>query len=191
MTKEQLEKYGNSHLPQGDGVQDIIIMTTGGTIEKTYDEFDGSLQNRESEIKHRLLTRLRMPYTRLQVFSVMAKDSLQMTDFDRTLIAKTIGVHAEKSFPIVVLHGTDTMAKTAAMVFDMVEKGQLKITAPVVFTGAMKPMGFEDSDADQNITESLLAAKILPAGVYISFHNRIFKLPRVRKNKETRTFESF
>ncbi|TNF00611.1 MAG: asparaginase, partial [Deltaproteobacteria bacterium] len=51
--------------------------------------------------------------------------------------------------------------------------------------------GFDDSDARQNVTEALLASKILPAGIYISFHNRIFKVPNVRKNKKLGTFESF
>jgi len=191
MTDRELEKFGNASLPKGEGVIDISIMTTGGTIEKTYDEFDGSLTNRESEIKHRLLTKLRMPYTRLHVFSLMAKDSLFMTDYDRALISKTIIAHLEQGRPLVVLHGTDTMAKTANHFFDVVKEKGIKLSCPVVFTGAMKPMGFEDSDAEQNITEALLATKILGPGVYISFHNRVFELPRVRKNKETRTFESF
>jgi L-asparaginase len=54
----------------------------------------------------------------------------------------------------------------------------------------MIPMGFEDTDATQNVTEALLAAKLLPAGLYIAFHNQIFKVPHVAKNKEKRTFEA-
>jgi L-asparaginase len=73
----------------------------------------------------------------------------------------------------------------------VIEEDKTTPAQPIVFTGAMKPMGFEDSDAAQNITEALLATKILKPGVYISFHNRVFELPRVRKNKETRTFESY
>jgi L-asparaginase len=169
---------------------EIIVMTTGGTIEKTYDEFDGSLSNRESSIRQRILSKLRLPYTKLNVFSLMAKDSLYMTDYDRSIITKTIESHLYKALPIVVLHGTDTMAKTANMVYEKL-KDSKELKAPIVFTGAMKPMGFEDSDSNQNVTEALLAAKILEPGVYISFHNRVFKLPRVRKNKEQRTFESY
>ncbi len=167
---------------------EVLVMTTGGTIEKSYDEFDGSLANRESQIKERILHRLRLPYTKINVFSLMAKDSLHMTDYDRTLILKTLESHLEKKKPIVILHGTDTMAKTAKLIF---EKFGPKLEVPIVFTGAMKPMGFEDSDANQNVTEALLAAKILKPGVYISFHNRVFELPNVRKNKEKRTFEAF
>lgn len=178
----------NAH--DNNDYKDVLVMTTGGTIEKSYDEFDGSLANRESQIRDRILKRLRLPYTRIHVFSLMAKDSLHMTDYDRTLILKTLETHLAKEKPIVVLHGTDTMAKTASLIYEKLGKTK-KLKVPVVFTGAMKPMGFEDSDANQNVTEALLAANILGPGVYISFHNRIFELPHVRKNKEKRTFESY
>lgn len=172
------------------GREEVLVMTTGGTIDKTYDEFDGSLANKESQIKRWIVSRLRMPYTEIRVFSVMAKDSLHMTDYDRTLILKTIQTHLSKKLPIVVLHGTDTMAKTANIVHEAL-KDSSDLKVPIVFTGAMKPMGFEDSDSYQNVTEALLAVKILKPGVYISFHNRVFELPKVRKNKEKRTFESY
>jgi L-asparaginase len=177
-------------LGRPEDITDVLVITTGGTIEKTYDEFDGSLANRESQIRDRIINRLRLPMTKIHVFAIMAKDSLHMTDYDRTLILKTIESHLHKKMPIVVLHGTDTMAKTAGIIFDKLN-GSPEWAAAIVFTGAMKPMGFEDSDSDQNITEALLAAKILGPGVYISFHNKVFELPRVRKNKERRTFESF
>jgi L-asparaginase len=166
--------------------QDVIVITTGGTIEKSYDEYDGSLENKDSIIKHLILEKLRMPYTKLHVHSLLAKDSLQMTDYDRTLIAKSIQVQLEKGWPIIVLHGTDTMAKTA----EVCQKYLKNLETPVVFTGAMKPMGFDDSDARQNVTEALLASKLLMPGVYISFHNRIFPVPGVQKNKLKRTFEA-
>lgn len=182
-----MQQEGSQLLP---GFSEIIVMTTGGTIEKTYDEFDGSLANRESSIRQRILSKLRLPYTKLTIFSLMAKDSLHMTDYDRTMIYKTIESHLYKKLPIVVLHGTDTMAKTATVVYENLRKSE-ELKSPIVFTGAMKPMGFEDSDAAQNVTEALLSAKLLEPGVYISFHNRVFKLPRVRKNHEKRTFEVY
>jgi len=164
---------------------EIILITTGGTIEKTYDESDGSLSNRESVIKKIILSKLRLPHTFLHIFSIMNKDSLVMTDYDRALISNTLKVHMTKGNPIVVLHGTDTMSKTADYCFEHLDRPNV----PVVFTGAMKPMGFDDSDARQNVTEALLAAKLLEPGFYISFHNKVFKVPGVRKNKITKTFE--
>src|SRR5690606_3043994 len=134
--------------------QEIIVITTGGTIEKTYDEFDGSLANRESIIKGKITSRLRLPYTSLQVYSVMSKDSLFMTDDDRNLLIQFIRSQLEKNAPIVILHGTDTMAVSA----ELCEREIKNPKVPIVFTGAMKPLGFEDSDALQNVTEALLAS---------------------------------
>jgi len=167
-------------------ITDVIIITTGGTIEKTYDEFDGSLENRGTSIKNRILSKLRLPYTNIHVLPLLSKDSLYMDDTDRELICRTISSEAKKNAPIVVLHGTDTMADTAKYCFDELKA----LTIPVVFTGAMIPMGFEDTDATQNVTEALLSAKLLHPGFYISFHNQIFEVPFVHKNKEKRTFES-
>ena len=166
-------------------VQDVIIITTGGTIEKTYDEFDGSLENRGTSIRNRILSKMRLPYTNIQVYPLLSKDSLHMNDEDRTLIAATIKDQSEKNCPIVILHGTDTMSVSA----EYCHKTLANPKVPVIFTGAMIPMGFEDTDAAQNVTEALLAAKLLPPGFYISFHNQVFKVPNVQKNKEKRTFE--
>ena len=109
-----------------------------------------------------------------------------MDDSDRELICETIKLESQKNAPIVVLHGTDTMAVTAKYCFENIKN----LSVPVVFTGAMVPMGFEDTDATQNVTEALLSAKLLKPGFYISFHNQIFIVPHVHKNKEKRTFEA-
>ncbi|MCB9061032.1 MAG: asparaginase [Halobacteriovoraceae bacterium] len=165
--------------------QKIVLITTGGTIEKTYDEFDGTLENRESQIKELITKKLRLHYTQLDVFSVLSKDSLLMTEDERDFLVKSIKNQLWNDCPIVVLHGTDSMVKTASLCLKELGTPQV----PIIFTGAMKPMGFEDSDATQNVTEALYAAKIVSPGVYISFHNRLFTVPFVRKNKSLRSFE--
>lgn len=169
-------------------VDKIIVLTTGGTIEKTYDEIEGSLRNRETIIRHRIEDGLRLPYTKIEVKSIMAKDSLDMTEDDRFVILASIKelANAYKA-PIVVLHGTDTMQQTA----ELVEKTWEQPTVPVVFTGAMRPLGFVDTDAVQNVVEAMILAKVLVPGVYISFHSRLFHVPGVRKNKAKGTFEAF
>lgn len=167
--------------------QRVIIITTGGTIEKTYDESDGSLENRQSTVKEMILSHLRLPYTEIEVYSVLSKDSLYMTDEDRHLLLLSIKNHLTHKTPIVVLHGTDTMDVSAKFCFEQIGTPSV----PVVFTGAMKPLGFMDTDAMQNVTEALLAAKLVAPGFYIAFHNRLFQVPRVRKNRDKRTFETF
>jgi L-asparaginase len=165
----------------------INLITTGGTIEKTYDELDGTLFNRETVIKNRINQRLRLPYTEIVVSSLMTMDSLEMTSVDREAICARVCEMAEEEHPIVVLHGTDTMQQTA----EVIAANLSKVNVPVILTGAMKPLGFEDSDALQNVTEALMAAQLVGPGVYIAFHNRLFPIPGARKNKTLGTFESY
>jgi L-asparaginase len=166
--------------------QEVTILTTGGTIEKSYSEFDGSLKNRQSRLKNRLLSKLRLPHTEVNLIEIMAKDSLHMTEEDRETIWRAIFEEFPKQKPLIVLHGTDTMEKTAHFCFDHCAEPPVA----VVFTGAMKPMGFEDSDALQNFTEAMAVAHVLTPGFYLSFHNRVFKVPKVTKSRRRRTFES-
>jgi len=52
----------------------------------------------------------------------------------------------------------------------------------------MRPLGFEGSDGLQNLTESLLAARLLTPGVYIVFHGQVFLADRAVKDREAGTF---
>lgn len=122
---------------------EILVFATGGTIEKTYNEFDGSLENRGTSIKNRILSKLRLPTTLIEVWPLMSKDSLHLTDQDRSLICDNVKANANGHRPIVVLHGTDTMTVTAEFCWQHIPAP----TVPIVFTGAMIPMGFEDSDS--------------------------------------------
>ena len=164
----------------------IYLLTTGGTIEKTYDEIDGKIDNRETVIKKHILTQLRLPHTLIEVKYLMNKDSLEMDEQDREIIKQAIARFSQQDHPVVVIHGTDTMEITAKYCFEKLKD----IKSPVIFTGAMKPLGFKDSDAIQNVTEAIMAAKILKPGFYICFHNHIFDVPNVTKDKEKRTFRA-
>jgi len=163
----------------------LQILTTGGTIEKVYDEFEGALENRETIVKNKILQKLRLPYTEIHLTEIMAKDSLHMTDEDREKILTSIKHYEKLQQPIVILHGTDTMDKTSCYCYT----NYPEISVPVVFTGAMKPLGFDDSDATQNVIEALFAAQLLQPGYYVSFHGRLFHVPKVRKNRQLGTFE--
>ena len=96
----------------------LFILTTGGTIEKIYDEFEGALQNKDTIVKNKILQKLRLPYTEIQVKHIMAKDSLFMDDNDRASILDSIKTYSRFGNPIVVLHGTDTMDQTSKFCFE-------------------------------------------------------------------------
>jgi L-asparaginase len=163
----------------------LFILTTGGTIEKVYDEFEGALTNRDTIVKNKILQKLRLPYTEIQVKQIMAKDSLFMDDQDRASILESIRTYSRFGNPIVVLHGTDTMDLTSKYCFEHFPD----VPVPVVFTGAMKPLGFDDSDAAQNVIEAIFAARILAPGYYATFHGKLFKVPKFKKNKQRGTLE--
>jgi len=161
----------------------ITILTTGGTIDKTYDEFQGSLRNSHTVLDV-ILDSLRIPDLFIRHVDVMHKDSLDMTVEDRRTVARAVGDAVENSDAVIILHGTDTLEETGDLLCG--EGGDLEI--PVVLTGAMRPYEFRDTDAVQNVTEALLAARLLEAGVYVVMHNRVLRFPGVTKDRQALTF---
>jgi L-asparaginase len=158
-------------------------LTTGGTIDKTYDEFQGSLRNQYTVLDV-ILDSLRIPDLFVRHVEVMHKDSLDMTEEDRTVIAKAVRDVVKNSEAVIILHGTDTLEETGDLLCR--EGGDLEI--PVILTGAMRPYEFRDTDAIQNVTEALLAARLLEGGVYVVMHNRVLRFPGVVKDRDARTF---
>jgi len=161
----------------------LTILTTGGTIDKTYDEFQGNLRNEQTAIDV-ILDSLRIPDLEIHHVDVMHKDSLDMTGEDREIIARVVCDAAPTAEAIVILHGTDTLADTGELLFQ--QCSDLKI--PIILTGAMRPYEFRDTDATQNVTEALLASRLLGGGVYVAMHNRVLKFPGVIKDRQALTF---
>ncbi len=89
----------------------LTILTTGGTIDKTYDEFQGSLRNQHTVIDV-ILDSLRIPDLDVHNVEVMHKDSLDMTEEDREIIARAVCDEAPTADAVVILHGTDTLSDT-------------------------------------------------------------------------------
>jgi L-asparaginase len=164
-------------------MQRIYLIATGGTMEKVYSEQTGNVQNLDSKID-RYFRLLRLPDADIQVTHLMNKDSLAMTDEDRARVLDAVREKLKDPAPIVITHGTDTMVETGLVL----QKNLAGLQVPIVFTGAMTPLGFEASDGLQNLTESLLAARVLPPGVYVVMHNQVFPVDRVRKDRAAARF---
>ena len=86
---------------------------------------------------------------------------------------------------VVVAHGTDTLEQTG----EALHRELTGPRVPVILTGAMRPFEFRDSDAAQNVTEALLACRMVEPGVYVVMHNRVLRFPGVTKNREGLSFE--
>ena len=156
----------------------IYVITTGGTIEKVYSEKTGEVTNLESKID-RYLKLLRLPDSDVKIVPLMNIDSLHMTDADRAMIVETVKKLLPERAPILITHGTDTMVETGLYL----QRALPKLEVPIVLTGAMAPLGFEGSDALQNLTESLIALRIIAPGIYVVSHNQVFPISNVRKDK--------
>ena len=161
----------------------INVITTGGTIEKVYSEQTSTVENLDSKID-RYLSRLRLPDCEVRVLPLMNKDSLEMTDADRSAILELIEQMVSERSPVVITHGTDTMVQTGLYL----KQALPELDVPIVLTGAMTPLGFEGSDGLQNLTESLFAVRVLGPGIYVVMHNQAFPIDRVRKDRETSRF---
>lgn len=168
-------------------MRSITLITTGGTIEKTYDEQTGSLDNRRSIVR-RMLRRIRLEDTSVNIIELMSKDSLLMTDEDRTRISgAVVAAGATTSGAlcagVVILHGTDTLCVTGELLH-----ATLRPVVPVVLTGAMRPFEMTRTDALQNLTEAIFSTGVLAPGVYAAAHGRAIAFPGVIKDRERGTF---
>jgi L-asparaginase len=142
----------------------IRIFITGGTFDKEYNELNGQLYFKDTHIQELLkLGRCRVD---VDIRTLMMIDSLEMTQDDRTLISRQCQ-SVEESM-IVITHGTDTMAETAAVL-----AAENKDKTIVLF----------------NLGSALAFVQALPAGVYVAMNGRYFHWNNVRKNKQTGGFE--
>jgi L-asparaginase len=157
----------------------IRILITGGTFDKEYDEINGKLFFKDTHIQEMLrLGRCRLD---IQIQTVMMIDSLDMSQEDRQLILQNCKDAPEDR--ILITHGTDTMAETAAVL------GKEVNNKTIVLTGAMIPYAFGSSDGLFNLGSALSFVQALPHGVYIAMNGRYFSWSNVRKNRQTGTFE--
>ncbi|MGH8595740.1 MAG: asparaginase domain-containing protein, partial [Gammaproteobacteria bacterium] len=115
---------------------------------------------------------------------VLSKDSLELTDDDRRLIVETVRQVLPESDAVVIAHGTDTLSVTG----EILHREIPDVRVPVILTGAMRPYEFRDSDAQQNVTEALLACRLAPPGFYVTMHNRLLRFPGVVKDRASLSF---
>lgn len=127
------------------------------------------------------MLRLGRNHAPVEITTLMMIDSLEMTNADRSLIARHC--KGAKEDKIVITHGTDTMADTAKVL------GRKIKNKTIVITGAMVPYKFGSSDGLFNLGSSLAFVQTLPHGVYVIMNGRCFNWNNVKKNKETGTFE--
>ena len=157
----------------------IRIFVTGGTFDKEYNEITGELFFKETHLPE-MIARSRVT-PKVEVTTLMMIDSLDMKQQERELIVSQCKAANEDK--IIITHGTDTMAVTAAVLAGKVDG------KTIILTGAMIPYKFGSSDGFFNLGCALAFVQTLPAGVYVSMNGRFFTWDNVRKNRQTGQFE--
>lgn len=155
----------------------ILLLTTGGTIDKVY--FDALSEYQVGETAVAMLLRQARVALPVRIEEVCRKDSLELTDEDRAEIARRAAEAPETR--IVVTHGTDTMTETAKVLAAIPGK-------TVVLTGALAPARFAESDAPFNLGMALATAQVAAPGVWIAMSGQVFDGLRARKDREAGRF---
>ena len=160
-------------------MDELLIVTTGGTIDKVYFDDKSDFQVGDPQIG-RILEELGVAF-RFRVIGIMRKDSLHICEEDRALIRAAIAAQPQRH--VLITHGTDTMVDTARALGDLADR-------TIVLTGALNPARFRGSDAEFNIGTAVGAVQSLPPGVYIAMNGRVWDPSRVRKNVAANRFEA-
>lgn len=157
----------------------ILVLTTGGTIDKQYFDATSQYQIVESTISRLLqVARVTLQY---EILEVARKDSLDLDDTDRArLVDAARDARADR---IVVTHGTDTMTLSAMALAAVAGK-------TIVLVGALTPARFAESDAAFNLGMAFATAQVAAPGVYITMNGTVFPAGSVVKDRDRSAFIS-
>lgn len=160
----------------------VLLLYTGGTIgmRKTADGYQP-----EPRYLQRLLFQIpRFGAPDVPDFEILEfrplLDSSNMTPAEWVKIAHAIREHDEDYDGFLVLHGTDTMAYTAAALSFMLEG----LRKPVLLTGSQIPLEETRNDAQENLLTSLVLIGRHHARlheVFVCFANQLLRGTRATK----------
>ena len=157
----------------------IKLFATGGTFDKEFNEINGELFFKETNLYELLdLGRCKLD---IKIETLMMIDSLKMSETERNYIVSKC--KKEDTHKIIITHGTDTIVETAKILAESIND------KTIILTGAMIPIKFGSSDGLFNLGSALSFVQTLEPGVYITMNGRYFHWDNVKKNKKIGAFE--
>lgn len=117
---------------------------------------------------------------------VFSLDSSNIQPEEWRVLARAARDALDESDGVVITHGTDTLAYSAAALSFMLRAPK----APVVLTGSQLPLSHPLSDAPSNLAEAVETARTAPPGVYVTFSHKIIRGTRAVKLRTT-SFDAF
>jgi L-asparaginase len=164
----------------------LRIIITGGTFDKRYDALRGQLTFKDTHLPD-IIEQVRTSFPIALELNQMV-DSLDMQDANRQSVLDACRRASEQR--IVITHGTDTMAETAAVLGQACCAGETALAGKrIVLTGAMVPYSVSGSDAMFNLGSAIMAAQLVDPGVYIAMNGRCLPWRTARKNRALGVFE--
>ena len=157
----------------------ILLINTGGTFNKVYNPNNGVL---EIDVTSHALDAIASKWLcNFEVIHIIGKDSLDMNDEDRATLLETICQTPYTS--IIVIHGTDTMDRSATYIADA------KLEKSIVFTGAMVPYSIDSVEATANLASAYGYLQALrEAGVYVVMNAVLASYAQVKKDRKKGKF---
>ncbi len=155
----------------------VLIINTGGTFGMVQGgtglapapDLEIRLREQVPELAH-------YAFDLVDLLPLIDSSDLRLNDWSR--ICETILVEQHHYAGFVVIHGTDTLAYTAAALSFALQG----LSQPVVVTGSQYPLGAEGSDAPTNLLDSLAyLAQSEVEGVRVCFGGLNLQGNRVRK----------
>ena len=162
----------------GNQMEKLLILTTGGTLDKIY--FDALSEFQVGDPVAADTLKMMNVAFEFEVQEICRKDSLELTDEDRLALKNAIEHSPIKH--ILITHGTDTMVDSATFIGEQKDK-------VIMFTGAMQPSAFKNSDATFNIGCAIGALNTAAPGSYVAMSGQIYTADKVFKNYDSRRFE--
>lgn len=166
-------------------MKSILVIATGGTIASA-EEGSGLAPALTGEQLVAFVPEVAQ-VCHVEVAQVMNVDSTNMRPEGWLTIAGEVRRSYDDFDGFVVLHGTDTLAYTAAGLSYLVQ-GRSK---PIVLTGSQLPMGDPGTDGKRNLLDAVLVAcDDAAAGVMVAFGGKVISGTAARKVR-TRSFDAF
>ena len=171
---------------RGEGGKRLLLLGTGGTIAAAESRHGLHPAYRAAELLARVPEAAEVPgVASIEPKDVFLLDSSNIQPEEWRALARAC---AEALSPagggydgIVVTHGTDTMAYTAAMLSYMLRG----LDRPVVLTGSQMPLHEPFTDARLNLPSAVSVAATAPRGVFLAFDRKVIHGCRAVKVRTT------
>jgi len=159
----------------------ILILNTGGTFSKVYNEITGNLDiDTNNYAIKKIIKKSKISNAILD--TIILKDSLHITKNDLKKLVVYIKNAVFKN--IIVIHGTDTMDITAKYLAKKIKNKK------IILTGAMVPYTINPIEATSNIMLSYgYLSSNLKSNIYIGMHGFVKKYNKIKKDKQKGIFK--